>query len=160
MAVSPDISLEKGKNKMSEARVHSVCIAAERGQLKKEIEEGSFLEGVGIEGDGHCGDWGRQVTCLNWESVTKSNAENKLNMGPGDFAENVCIEHMDELDLQEGDRFQLGESVVLEVTQIGKPDHPSVVTRTFGISLLPYEGRFCKIIKGGTVKKGDAVVKL
>ena len=81
-------------------------------------------------------------------------------MGPGDFAENISIEHMDELDLQVGDRFMLGDSAVLEVTQIGKPDHPSVVTRTFGISLLPYEGRFCRVIKGGVVKKGDEVKKL
>ena len=66
----------------------------------------------------------------------------------------------DELDLQVGDRFMLGDSAVLEVTQIGKPDHPSVVTRTFGISLLPYEGRFCRVIKGGVVKKGDEVKKL
>lgn len=140
--------------------VHSVCIAKERGQLKKEIPEAVLIENKGIEGDGHCGDWGRQVTCLNWDSVCRSNEENNLDMGPGDFAENIAIEHMDELDLQEGDRFQLGDSAVLEVTQIGKPDHPSVVTRTFGVSILPYEGRFCKVIKGGVVKKGDEVKKL
>ena len=145
---------------MSNVIVHSVCIAKERGQLKKEIEEAVLTENKGIEGDGHCGDWGRQVTCLNWESVVKSNKEHNLDMGPGDFAENIAIEHMDELDLQEGDRFQLGDSAVLEVTHIGKPDHPSVVTRTFGVSILPYEGRFCRVIKGGVVKKGDEVKKL
>ena len=111
-------------------------------------------------GDGHGGDWDRQVTCLNWGSVVKSNAEHNLNMGPGDFAENILIDGMDALNLQPGDRFQLGESAVLEVSQIGKPDHPSVVTRTFGISLLPYEGLFCKVITGGVIRKGDAVVKL
>lgn len=142
------------------AKVHSVCICQERGQLKKEVEEASFIEGFGIEGDGHGGDWGRQVTCLCWESVVRSNAERGLAMGPGDFAENVAIEGMDALDLQVGDRFRLGESAVLEVTQIGKPDHPSVVTRTFGVSLLPYEGRFCRVIAGGSVKPGDPVVKL
>ena len=81
-------------------------------------------------------------------------------MGPGDFAENVLIDGMDQLDLQPGDRFRLGEDVIREVTQIGKPDHPSVVTRTFGISLLPYEGRFCRVVKGGKVVKGDVVEKL
>jgi MOSC domain-containing protein YiiM len=43
------------------------------------------------------------------------------------------------------------------VTQIGKEDHPSVVTRTYGVSLLPYEGLFCRVLRGGAVKKGDAV---
>jgi len=51
----------------------------------------------------------------------------------------------------------LASDVVLEVTQIGKEDHPSIVTRTFGVSLLPYEGLFCKVIKGGKIKKGDSV---
>ena len=58
---------------------------------------------------------------------------------------------------QPGDRFRLGPDVVLEVSQIGKPDHPSVVTRTFGVSLLPHEGLFCKVITGGEVRPGDPV---
>lgn len=145
---------------MKQPSVHAICINKERGQLKQEIRPARFLTDTGIEGDGHCGDWGRQVTCLDWDSVLKSNEENHLAMGPGDFAENVSIEHMGELDLQTGDRFRLGDEVVLEVTQIGKPDHPSIVTKTFGISLLPYEGRFCRVIRGGEVKPGDPVVKL
>lgn len=145
---------------MNHATVHSICVNAERGKLKHELETAVFIENTGIEGDGHCGDWGRQVTCLNWGSVIKSNEENNLEMGPGDFAENVAIENMDALDLQVGDQFRLGADAILEVTQIGKPDHPSVVTRTFGVSILPYEGRFCRVIKGGIVKKGDSVEKL
>ncbi|MDO5411512.1 MAG: MOSC domain-containing protein [Lachnospiraceae bacterium] len=139
------------------ATIYSICINEERGKLKKEIASAEFIENKGIAGDGHQGDWGRQVTCLNYGSLVKSNSENNLNMGPGDFAENVLIDGMDELNLQPGDRFCLGNDVILEVTQIGKPDHPSVVTRTFGISLLPYEGRFCRVIRGGIVKKGDPV---
>ena len=79
-------------------------------------------------------------------------------MGPGDFAENVTIEGLE--GFQPGDRIRLGDEVVLEVTQIGKPDHPSVVTRTFGVSLLPSEGRFCRVLEGGTVRPGDPAVKL
>ncbi len=142
------------------ASVHAICVSPQRGTLKKEIPQGQFLADKGIEGDGHQGDWGRQVTLLSWESVVKSNRDNGKDMGPGDFAENVTIEGMDGLDLQPGDRVQLGAEVVLEVTQIGKPDHPSVVTRTFGISLLPYEGRFCRVIRGGCVRPGDQAVKL
>ena len=142
------------------ASIYAISISARRGELKKEIAEAKIVEGFGIEGDGHGGDWDRQVTCLNWGSVVKSNAEHNLNMGPGDFAENILIDEMDTLDLQPGDKFQLGESAVLEVSQIGKPDHPSVVTRTFGVSLLPYEGLFCKVIRGGAIHKGDTVVKL
>ena len=142
------------------AYVYSISIAPARGELKHEVSQAEFITNKGIQGDGHCGDWGRQVTCLNWESVEKVNQERGLNMQPGQFAENVCISGMQQLDLQPGDRFTLGSDVILEVSQIGKPDHPSVVTKTFGVSLLPYEGRFCRVIKGGLVKKGDEVKKV
>ena len=137
-------------------KVHAICISAQRGTLKQEVPSAVFVAQSGIQGDGHSGDWGRQVTCLRWESVLESNEKNHLTMGPGDFAENVTIEGME--PFQPGDRFRLGPDVVLEVSQIGKPDHPSVVTRTFGVSLLPHEGLVCKVIQGGTVRPGDEVV--
>lgn len=142
------------------AKVYAVSISQRRGELKKEIDAANIIAGFGIEGDGHGGDWDRQVTCLNWGSVAKSNELHRLQMGPGDFAENILIEELDTLQLQPGDQFRLGETAVLQVSQIGKPDHPSVVTRTFGVSLLPSEGLFCKVVQGGSVQKGDIVVKL
>ena len=136
-------------------KVHAICISPQRGTLKQPIPTAVFVENSGIQGDGHSGDWGRQVTCLRWESVLESNEKNNLAMGPGDFAENVTIEGLE--DFQPGERLRLGADVVLEVSQIGKPDHPSVVTRTFGVSLLPHEGLFCKVITGGEVRPGDPV---
>lgn len=140
---------EKGK-------IHSISISSERGQLKKEVPEASFVAGYGIENDGHAGDWGRQVTCLSFESLQKVNIEKGLNMGPGDFAENVLTEGLDLSLLSVGTRIKFGEEVLIEVTQIGKEDHPSIVSRTFGVSLLPSEGLFCRVISGGIVKKGDS----
>ena len=136
-------------------KIYSISISSERGQLKKEVPEASFVAGYGIENDGHAGDWGRQVTCLSFESLQKVNIEKGLNMGPGDFAENVLTEGLDLSLLSEGSRIKLGEDVLLEVTQVGKEDHPSIVSRTFGVSLLPSEGLFCRVISGGIVKKGD-----
>lgn len=145
---------------MDKGFVYSIAISAQRGELKHEIASAMFIENYGIEGDGHAGDWTRQVTVLNYESVERINKERKLSMRPGDFAENVLIRGVDLSQLQPSERLQLGDSVVLEIAQIGKEDHPSVVTRTFGVSLLPYEGLFCKVIRGGMVKKGDAVAML
>ena len=142
---------------MDKGIIYAISISPERGQLKKEVVEANVIEGYGIENDGHAGDWGRQITCLNWASVQKSNKENQLNMGPGDFAENILIDGIDFSKLLVGSRLRLGTNTVLEVTQIGKEDHPSIVTRTFGVSLLPSEGLFCKAVTGGVIKKGDFV---
>jgi MOSC domain-containing protein YiiM len=78
-------------------------------------------------------------------------------MGPGDFAENILIDGLNFSELSVGSRLRLGGDTILEVTQLGKEDHPSIVSRTFGVSLLPSEGLFCKVIKGGQIKKGDPV---
>jgi len=67
---------------------------------------------------------------------------------------------MDFSKLTVGSKIKLGTSAVLEINQIGKEDHPSVVTRTFGVSLLPYEGLFCKVISGGIINKGDSVEEI
>jgi MOSC domain-containing protein YiiM len=135
--------------------IYSISISPERGQLKKEVLEANLVENYGIENDGHAGDWGRQVTCLSLQSVLQSNNTNNLNMGPGDFAENLLIDGLDLSGLNVGSRLQLGGNVILEVTQIGKEDHPSIVSKTFGVSLLPSEGLFCRVIKGGKIRKGD-----
>ncbi len=145
---------------MANGKVYSIAISPERGQLKKEVPEANLMENHGIEHDGHAGEWGRQVTCLSWESVQKTNMEYRLSASPGDFAENLLFEGLDLSAIEVGQRFRIAGEAVLEVTQIGKEDHPSVVTKTFGVSLLPSEGLFCKTIKGGRIKKGDVIEKL
>lgn len=140
---------------MNQGTIYAISISPERGQLKKEVSEANVIAGHGIENDGHAGDWGRQITCLNWASVQKVNRENNLNAGPGAFAENILLDGLDFLSLKAGSRIKLGENVILEVTQVGKEDHPSVVTRTLGVTLLPYEGLFCRVLAGGQIKKGD-----
>lgn len=142
---------------MTEGRLYSICIAAERGQLKQEVTEALLITDFGIENDGHAGDWGRQVTCLAWESVLQVNREKNMEIGPGQFAENLLIEGMDLSTVGGGGKLQIGRDAILEVSQIGKEDHPSVVTRMLGVTLLPYEGLFCRVIHGGAIHKGDKV---
>lgn len=142
---------------MQKGTLHSICIAPERGQLKREIPQALVVENLGIENDGHAGAWGRQVTCLDLASVQKVNREKNMNIGPGQFAENLLIDGIDLKTVGLGQKLKIGPDVILEVTQIGKEDHPSVVTRTLGVTLLPYEGLFCRVAAGGDIKKGDVV---
>lgn len=148
-AVQPELA--------SNGRLHSICISSEQGQLKQEVTEAVVIAGYGIENDGHGGDWGRQVTCLSWESVQRVNREMNINMEPGQYAENLLIEGIDLAKVGVGGKLRIGRDVVLEVTQVGKEDSTSVVTRTFGVSLLPQEGLFCQVISGGKMRKNDVV---
>lgn len=142
---------------MTQGSLYSICIAEKRGELKHEVDEARVITDFGIENDGHSGDWGRQVTCLAWESVLRVNREKNLQVGPGQFAENLLIDGVDLSTIGTGGRIKIGREVILEVSQIGKEDHPSVVTRTLGVTLLPYEGLFCRVINGGKIHRGDPV---
>lgn len=138
-------------------RLCAICISPQRGQQKSEVLEARVVARHGIENDGHAGPWERQVTCLNQGSVDKVNRELGLKIGPGEFAENLLIEGLDLVSVGVRGRLRIGADVILEVSQIGKEDHPSVVTRALGVSLLPSEGLFCRVIQGGFIKKGDMV---
>ncbi len=142
---------------MTGGSLYSICIAPERGQLKHEVGEAQLIKDFGIENDGHAGDWGRQVTCLAYESVARVNREKNMQIAPGQFAENLLIEGVDLSSIGVGGMLKIGSDAVLQVSQVGKEDHPSVVTRTLGVTLLPYEGLFCRVIAGGHIKKGDKV---
>lgn len=138
-----------------QGKVMSICISEQRGVLKNEVDNVEITN-QGIIGDGHSGNWDRQVTCLNYQSFKNAKEKHpELDLRPGSFAENITIDGIDFSKIQPGSKLQLGESIILQVSQIGKEDHPSVVTRTYGISLLPYEGLFCKVIEGGILSKCD-----
>lgn len=142
---------------MEKGRIRAISISERRGQLKGEVPQARLLRDHGLEGDAHAGAWDRQVTCLDWASVEEANAEHGLDAGPGDFAENILIEGIDLSPAAPGNRLLIGEGAILEVTRIGKEDRPSVVTEKFGMSLLPGEGLFCRVVEGGLIRKGDSV---
>lgn len=143
-----------------QGKVISICISEERGVLKKEVSAVEITN-MGITGDGHSGDWDRQVTLLNYQSFLRAKEKHpELDLHSGSFAENITIDGINFTKIRPGSKLKLGESVILQVSQIGKEDHPSVVTRTYGISLLPYEGLFCKVIEGGRLTIGDIVILL
>jgi MOSC domain-containing protein YiiM len=83
-----------------------------------------------------------------------------LKVGPGSFAENLTTEGIDLVVLPVGTRLSIGKAVVLEVTQIGKECHtPCAIYRQAGTCVMPTEGIFGKVIRGGTVKNGDTIVR-
>ena len=142
---------------LGRGRLHSISINPDRGQIKQEVPEAEVVTGFGLQNDGHAGDWGRQVICLSWESVQRISQEKDLDIGPGQFAENLLIEGIDLSRVAVGDRLRIGHHTILKVTQIGQGDDSSLVARALGVSLLPYEGLFCQVIKGGLIRPGDAV---
>jgi MOSC domain-containing protein YiiM len=113
----------------------------------------------GLVGDAHadcCTH--RQVSLLAIESIDKMRAMG-LKVGPGSFAENLTTEGINLVSLPIGTRISIGKDIVLEITQIGKECHtPCAIYRQAGTCVMPTEGIFGKVIRGGTVKTGDEIV--
>lgn len=137
-----------------EGTIVSVNLAAEKGVRKEPCDEVVLRAGHGVEGDGHAGPWHRQVSLLAQESIDTMRGKG-LDVGPGDFAENVTTRGIVVHELPLGTRLSLGPCVV-EVTQIGKVCHDRcAIYRAAGDCVMPREGIFVRVLEGGSLRRGD-----
>lgn len=140
-------------------RIVSINISDRKGVRKKPVDEAMLKTGYGIEGDAHASsEWHRQVSLLAEESIRKMQ-DMGLDVSAGDFAENITTEGIDLLSLPVGTRITVGSGVEMEVSQIGKECHTRcAIYYQAGDCVMPKEGIFVKILKGGKIKKGDEIV--
>jgi len=136
-------------------KIVGVCISQRRTEPKKNIGKGFLKKGLGLEGDSHAGTE-KEVSLLAMESIRKLCQETGISAGPGCFAENITVEGIDLISLPIGALLQIGE-VKLMVVQVGKDPSQAHTYNYQGYSILPNEGVFCKVVKGGEVKVGDSI---
>lgn len=140
-------------------RVIAVCISEKRGTQKKNIKEGRFIENFGIKGDAHAGDWHRQVSLLSYDRIKEFN-EKGAGVSDGAFGENLVVEGFDFKTLPVGTKLAVND-VILQITQIGKECHSHCeIYKKMGDCIMPREGVFSKVIKGGIIKEGDEMTVL
>ncbi len=138
--------------------VVSINISDKKGVRKKPVEEAVIRTDFGIEGDAHSSsEWHRQVSLLALESIRKMQ-DMGLDVHPGDFAENITTAGIDLLSLPIGTRVRIGDAIIGEVSQIGKECHTRcAIFYQAGDCVMPKEGIFIRIVRGGPIRKGDDV---
>jgi len=135
----------------------AVCTSKKKGIRKRNVGEAELKVDWGIVGDAHAADWHRQVSLLAMESIEKMRTLG-LNVGPGSFAENLTTQGIDPLSLPIGSQVRVGDEALLEITQHGKICHDRcAIYYQVGDCVMPREGVFAKVIKGGQVKVGDTI---
>ncbi len=140
------------------ASVVAVCKSEKKGTTKIDIKKGTLKEGFGLIGDAHADSgWHRQVSLLAIESIEKMR-QSGYDVKPGDFAENITCEGIVLNTLPIGTRLSLGQNVILEISQIGKECHSGcAIMKQTGKCIMPKEGVFAKVIKGGEISSGDII---
>ena len=135
-------------------RVIAVCISEKKGTQKRNVGSARFVANWGIEGDAHAGKWHRQVSLLSAEKINDFRARGAA-VEDGAFGENLVVEGYDFRALPIGTKFRCND-VVLELTQIGKECHSHCeIYKKMGECIMPREGVFTRVLRGGTVSVGD-----
>ncbi len=136
-------------------KVLAINIGAERGIEKTSVNEVRIVEGWGLEGDAHGGDWDKQVSVLPVEALEKvpdQKKEEVFNCGP---TENIAVSGIPLDEMTVGKIIRIGEAEI-QILNIGKEvfkEHgrPYIVSR---------EGRFGRVVKGGRVSVGDDAIMI
>ncbi|MFQ5498307.1 MAG: MOSC domain-containing protein [Candidatus Zixiibacteriota bacterium] len=137
-------------------RLHKISISEQKGEKKGNIDVATLTHDYGIVGDAHAGS-ARQVSLLPFESFAKTRND-VIDIKPGDFAENFTTTGIDLSKAEIGQRLRIGQTISLEITQIGKECHHGCYIReVVGDCIMPREGLFARVVNGGQCKAGDSI---
>lgn len=94
------------------------------------------------------------MSLLSYDKIEEFRARG-ADVEDGAFGENLVVKGIDFRTLPVGTRLWCGE-VVLEITQIGKECHHGCqIFQKMGECIMPREGVFAKVIRGGIIRTGD-----
>jgi len=140
--------------------VYSVNIGEKKGEIKKPVDKIELIEDFGVKGDCHAQKGiNKQVSLLSWERMNEEFfcLKDKIDIKPGIFAENITTERIDLRKLKIGDKLKINE-VVIEISEVGKKCHLYCeIYKKVGKCIMPKEGIFGRVLKGGIIKKGDMI---
>ena len=137
--------------------VVAVSVSDKKGVVKENVPLVELVVDHGVKGDAHAEGGKRQVSLLALESIDKMRAAG-ADVNPGDFAENITTRGLAVEQLPVGARLRVGQEVELTITQIGKACHKGCAIRELvGDCIMPREGVFARVEKGGAVRPGDLI---
>jgi MOSC domain-containing protein YiiM len=131
-------------------KVLAINVAKVRGIEKTSVDSIKIVEGWGLEGDAHGGDWDRQVSIFPIEALEKVPADKKGEVLQGGFSENIVISGIPLEDLAVDKIVKIGEAQI-KIIYIGK-DQLKNDGRHYIVSR---EGRFGRVVSGGKANVGD-----
>jgi MOSC domain-containing protein YiiM len=137
--------------------VVAVSVSDKKGVVKENVSRVELVVAHGVKGDAHAEGGKRQVSLLAIESIDKMRAAG-ADVKPGDFAENITTQGLAVDALPIGTHLRVGAEAELVITQIGKACHKGCAIRELvGDCIMPREGVFARVVKGGLVRPEDMI---
>ncbi len=144
-------------NENRKGTLEAICISDHRGTAKYVIPEAELKADWGIVGDAHAGNWHRQVSLLEREKI-EAFRKKGVDVAYGAFGENLIVNGIDLRTIQVGSLIHVG-ACLLELTQIGKECHDHcAIYKAVGECIMPKEGVFARVLKGGIIRPGDEII--
>jgi len=140
------------------ASIISINLSDEKGTSKHPVDR-AVIDDTGLVGDAHSGHWHRQISLLSQECIESFAKQHNQSYQPGNFAENLTTEGLALEMVGIRDILTIGQEVKLEITQIGKECHGGscAVFKAVGRCVMPKEGLFTRVLRGGSIARGDPV---
>ncbi|HXJ11333.1 MAG TPA: MOSC domain-containing protein [Candidatus Limnocylindrales bacterium] len=135
------------------ARVIHLFRAPRRRAPMEELPEAHAVEDVGLEGCAHSRPQGkRQVLLMDRETL------DAFELTPGIVRENVTTEGLEVNALTIGQRLQVG-GAELQVSAVCDPCEQIEALRPgLQAEMQGRRGMLCKVVRGGTLRRGDGIV--
>ena len=162
-------------------QVVAVSISAAHAFSKQRQETITLLEGLGVDGDAHCGRTVqhlsriaqnpdqpnlRQVHLIHSELFAELKAAG-FDISPGDMGENITTSGLDLLGLPRGARLLIGADAVIEITGLRNPCKQleafrpglmyATLEKTADGDLVRKAGVMAVVISGGEVRPGEGI---
>ena len=137
-------------------KVKAICLSEKKGTAKIPVEKIEVIENYGFKNDAHAGSWHRQVSLLSYET-REAFKQMGSTVEDGSFGENLLISGIDFNVIEVGTCLKIGD-VILEITQLGKSCHNHcAIYHQVGKCIMPTNGLFSRVLKGGTIQLNDSV---
>ena len=141
-------------------KIVSIAVSRRKGTRKKCVDSAELIVDHGLKSDAHSGPWHRQVSFLAAESIDQAR-HSGLDVDFGSFAENIATKGIDWMRVPVGTQFKLGQTALVEITQIGKEcKNKCAIYYQAGDCIMPREGVFARVLKGGVIRTGDVIERI
>ncbi|UCG63296.1 MAG: MOSC domain-containing protein [Candidatus Zixiibacteriota bacterium] len=132
-----------------------LSVSATKGGKKENVKNVSVTLN-GFDGDAHSGT-SRALSLLPCESIEAIKTDG-FDIRPGDFGENITTVGVDFGLLDVGTKIALGDSVIIEIVQVGKDCHHGCeIKESLGDCIMPRQGLFARVLAEGELNEGDPI---